>query len=71
MTRNRIFGAICGAICFALAGCATPQPPKVQKVYVKGDTYCRIDEPLKWSRRDTKETINAIRRHNHKYRRAC
>jgi len=53
----------------ALAGCV--QEPPVQKVTVKGDTYCKIAKPITYSKRDSKDTISQIRKHNRSYDRVC
>jgi hypothetical protein len=57
------------ALCALVAGCADTAP--VQKVVVQSDSYCRIAERIRWSRRDTGSTISQIRKHNARHRRIC
>jgi len=57
--------AALGLAVAVLGGCATAP------VQVTNDTHCRIDRPLKWSVRDTRETISEIRRHNARFRGVC
>lgn len=54
-----------------LAGCATTPPPPPQQVRVLTDTRCRSDSEITWSKNDTPETIDKIRRHNGGYRGQC
>jgi len=58
--------AVLGLAVAVLGGCATGQSVKVQ-----GDSYCRIAKKIRWSVRDTTETITSIRRENAKHRRVC
>ena len=48
-----------------LAGCLTTTPTSVI------DTSCLANEPIRYSRRDTAETIVQIRRHNAAYASLC
>lgn len=50
--------------------CFAPSAP-VQKVVVKGDTYCRIAKKITWSKRDTPPTVSQVRRHNATRDRVC
>lgn len=52
------------AIACATTGCATA--PKPQVVRVTSDNYCRLSEPLTYSVRDTRETIDGVRRSERK-----
>lgn len=58
--------AVLGLAVAVLGGCATAPP-----VQVTGDNYCRIAKKIRWSVRDTTDTITAIRRENGKHRRVC
>lgn len=52
-----------------LAGCASAPAP--QKIYIRGDNYCRIAKEITWSLSDTTPTIGEIRKHNAKHRMVC
>lgn len=53
----------------ALAGCA-PEPP-VQPVSVVAHDYCQIAAKVTWDTRDTRATIQEIRRENAKFDKRC
>lgn len=57
--------AALGLAVAVLGGCATAP------VQVTGDTYCKIAKKIRWSVRDTTETITAVRKENAKHRRLC
>lgn len=57
--------AALGLALAVLGGCATG------KVEVTADNYCRIAKKIRWSVRDTTETITAVRKENAKHRRIC
>lgn len=35
------------------------------------DTYCQIAKPIYWSKHDTSETAQQVRRENRKWKRLC
>lgn len=63
------------AVACNLQGCASKEPPPpvpIQPVTIKGDTFCRImNQRLSWHPRDTRETIDGIRRLNAKWVARC
>ena len=63
MTRLIVIGFL-----VALAGCAQPEPPKIE---VKGDVYCDIAQKVRWSQADTAETVKQVVRENAKHDRVC
>lgn len=57
-------------LAIACTACASGNAAK-QPIKIVSDTHCRIDSEIGWSKSDTPETINAIRKHNSRFRRAC
>lgn len=45
-------------------GCAASQAPAI-------DTSCQVFEPIRWSRRDTPETVRQVKEHNASWQALC
>lgn len=74
MNNSNNIGAICLAASLSLAGCAVNEPPTVavQPVTIGASDFCQfMTRKLTWDVRDTRPTIDGIRRLNSKYVSRC
>jgi outer membrane murein-binding lipoprotein Lpp len=55
-------GVLSGAL--VLTGCADSNKVPVQPVSIIGSDYCQISKKLSWDIKDTRPTIDGVRRHN-------
>lgn len=64
---------ICGMLVIAniLAGCGGQVQTPPVNVAVTTDSYCSIYAKIRWSAKDTPETVAQVMRENGKYDRAC
>lgn len=63
--------AVAFSLALLLSGCAQDPPVPVQPVSIVAHDYCQIAEKLTWEPRDTRPTIDGIRRHNARYDSRC